>query len=202
MSDAFSIQTRRTTCPRMSMPRIAAACASASSGVFASLMPPAFPRPPTSTCALTTTGPPSPRRRREPQALSPRAPPTQGCRRARTAPFPGVRRDPRPGASLSKREPKTGNHSFGRSGVLANGRCCPGNPRETRSDARQGRSDLGHHRRHAGRRGGARQHALRFPAGTPPTSPPASRRKQARASAGGAHRGRAALRPRGRRALC
>ena len=32
--------------------------------------------------------------------------------------------------------------------------------RETRSDASQGRSDLGHHRRHARRRGGARRHAL------------------------------------------
>ena len=28
-------------------------------GVDASLMPPALPRPPVSTCALTTTGPPS-----------------------------------------------------------------------------------------------------------------------------------------------
>ncbi len=38
------------------MPRISPARASASSGELASLMPPAFPRPPMSTCALTTTG--------------------------------------------------------------------------------------------------------------------------------------------------
>src|SRR5262245_35437581 len=43
----------------MSSPRISPARASASSGVAASLMPPALPRPPVSTCALTTTGPPS-----------------------------------------------------------------------------------------------------------------------------------------------
>jgi hypothetical protein len=40
----------------MSRPRISRARASASAGVSASLMPPAFPRPPVSTCALTTTG--------------------------------------------------------------------------------------------------------------------------------------------------
>ena len=43
----------------MSSPRISAARASASSGPSASLTPPAFPRPPVSTCAFTTTGPPS-----------------------------------------------------------------------------------------------------------------------------------------------
>ena len=41
--------------PLMSMPRIAPATASASSAVRASFTPPALPRPPTSTCALTTT---------------------------------------------------------------------------------------------------------------------------------------------------
>src|SRR6266496_4134626 len=42
----------------MSMPRIAAAAARASSGVRASLTPPALPRPPVFTCALTTVTPP------------------------------------------------------------------------------------------------------------------------------------------------
>src|SRR5665647_1255294 len=42
----------------MSMPRIAAAAASASSGEWASLTPPALPRPPVFTCAFTTTVPP------------------------------------------------------------------------------------------------------------------------------------------------
>src|SRR5438552_15723733 len=41
----------------MSMPMICSAARRASSAVFASLMPPAFPRPPTGTCALTATGP-------------------------------------------------------------------------------------------------------------------------------------------------
>src|SRR5688572_25047567 len=41
----------------MSMPRIASACVRASAGVLATLMPPAFPRPPTWTCAFTTQGP-------------------------------------------------------------------------------------------------------------------------------------------------
>src|SRR5215471_19716401 len=44
----------------MSMPMICSAAARASSGVRASLMPPALPRPPTGTCALTATGPSSP----------------------------------------------------------------------------------------------------------------------------------------------
>ncbi len=39
----------------MSMPRIAAAFSAASSGVSASLTPPALPRPPVFTWALTTT---------------------------------------------------------------------------------------------------------------------------------------------------
>ena len=46
MSDALSIQSVRTTWPRMSRPRISSARSAASSGVFASLMPPALPRPP------------------------------------------------------------------------------------------------------------------------------------------------------------
>src|SRR5205814_457196 len=42
----------------MSRPRISSALRSASPGSSASLIPPAFPRPPVSTCALTTTCPP------------------------------------------------------------------------------------------------------------------------------------------------
>jgi hypothetical protein len=41
------------------LPRMLSAAWAASSGVRASLMPPALPRPPISTCALTTTGLPS-----------------------------------------------------------------------------------------------------------------------------------------------
>src|SRR6202158_4529052 len=43
----------------MSMPMICDAACRASSGELASLMPPALPRPPTGTCALTATGPSS-----------------------------------------------------------------------------------------------------------------------------------------------
>src|SRR3989304_3411347 len=43
----------------MSMPRISEARAKASSGFAAALIPPALPRPPTCTWALTTTVPPS-----------------------------------------------------------------------------------------------------------------------------------------------
>src|SRR4051812_48063090 len=42
----------------MSRPRMSRAFASASAGSSASLTPPALPRPPVSTCALTTTCPP------------------------------------------------------------------------------------------------------------------------------------------------
>src|SRR5919112_4474679 len=42
----------------MSMPRMLRARSTASSGFSASLTPPALPRPPTFTCALTTTRPP------------------------------------------------------------------------------------------------------------------------------------------------
>src|SRR5215472_5303263 len=41
----------------MSMPMICSAALRASSADLASLMPPAFPRPPTGTCALTAIGP-------------------------------------------------------------------------------------------------------------------------------------------------
>src|SRR4051812_9493415 len=43
----------------MSSPRMSRAFCSASAGSSASLTPPALPRPPVRTCALTTTGPPS-----------------------------------------------------------------------------------------------------------------------------------------------
>src|SRR3954470_9911812 len=43
----------------MSMPRMSAAFASASSAVGANFTPPALPRPPVLTCALTITGSPS-----------------------------------------------------------------------------------------------------------------------------------------------
>src|SRR5664279_3936648 len=42
----------------MSMPRICAAAASASAGLCTTFTPPALPRPPVLTCALTTTVPP------------------------------------------------------------------------------------------------------------------------------------------------
>ena len=44
--------------PLISSARISLACASHSSGVSANLTPPAFIRPPVSTCDLITTGPP------------------------------------------------------------------------------------------------------------------------------------------------
>src|SRR3954453_15291048 len=47
--------TVSTVRPLMSMPRISAAFSPASSGERASLTPPALPRPPVLTCALTTT---------------------------------------------------------------------------------------------------------------------------------------------------
>src|SRR3954454_5363336 len=59
MSDAFSIQSVSTTWPLMSRPMMSLAFCSASAGSSASLTPPAFPRPPVSTWALTTTCPPS-----------------------------------------------------------------------------------------------------------------------------------------------
>src|SRR3954464_11380992 len=59
MSAASEISTVRTGWPLMSMPRMSAAFASASSAVGANFTPPALPRPPVLTCALTMTGRPS-----------------------------------------------------------------------------------------------------------------------------------------------
>src|SRR4051794_33014612 len=55
MSLAWATITRWVTCPLMSSPRMSWARALASSGLSASLTPPALPRPPVFTCALTTT---------------------------------------------------------------------------------------------------------------------------------------------------
>src|SRR5438270_737632 len=57
MSSAASQYTSGTLKPLMSMPMICSAACRASSSLRASLMPPALPRPPTGTCALTATGP-------------------------------------------------------------------------------------------------------------------------------------------------
>src|SRR2546426_865390 len=66
MAEASSTRTLRTLMPSGGvcgvlsiMPRIWAAACSAAVGLSASLMPPALPRPPACTCALTTTLPPS-----------------------------------------------------------------------------------------------------------------------------------------------
>src|SRR6202521_3653827 len=59
ISSAASQYTSGTLNPLMSIPMICAAAWRASSGDFTSLMPPALPRPPTGTCALTATGPSS-----------------------------------------------------------------------------------------------------------------------------------------------
>ena len=56
MSLAWATITLWTMWPLMSMPRMSWARALASSGLSASFTPPALPRPPTFTCALTTTG--------------------------------------------------------------------------------------------------------------------------------------------------
>ena len=45
-------------CPPISSSRISSACAAASSGESANFTPPAFIRPPVSTCDLITVGPP------------------------------------------------------------------------------------------------------------------------------------------------
>jgi hypothetical protein len=58
MSAAGATSTVLTVTPLMSSPMISRARASASAGSAASFTPPALPRPPTSTWALTTTGPP------------------------------------------------------------------------------------------------------------------------------------------------
>src|SRR2546425_235372 len=66
MAEASSTSTLRTLMPSGGvggvlsiMPRIWPAACSAAAGSSASLMPPALPRPPACTCALTTTLPPS-----------------------------------------------------------------------------------------------------------------------------------------------
>src|SRR4051794_5094398 len=56
MSLAWATITRWVMCPLMSSPRMSWARALAVSGSSASLTPPALPRPPTLTWALTTTG--------------------------------------------------------------------------------------------------------------------------------------------------
>ncbi len=56
MSLAWATITRWVMCPLMSSPRMSWARALASSGLSASFTPPALPRPPVFTCALTTTG--------------------------------------------------------------------------------------------------------------------------------------------------
>src|SRR5215470_18244588 len=60
MSLAGVTSTLWTVWPLMSRPRMACALALASSAVSASLTPPALPRPPVLTCALTTTVWPNP----------------------------------------------------------------------------------------------------------------------------------------------
>ena len=52
-----STSTFSTRCPPMLMPRMAAAADSASAALAATLMPPALPRLPVGTCALSTHGP-------------------------------------------------------------------------------------------------------------------------------------------------
>ena len=59
MSAAGVTSTFCTGSPLMCSARIFAAISFASAGVFASLTPPALPRPPACTCALTTTVPPN-----------------------------------------------------------------------------------------------------------------------------------------------
>src|SRR4051812_18667515 len=59
MSAASAISTVWTVSPLICIPRIARACSSASCGPAANLTPPALPRPPALTWALTITGPPS-----------------------------------------------------------------------------------------------------------------------------------------------
>src|SRR5271166_2076027 len=56
MSTRCSIQMRLAISPLMFIPRIAVAGPTTSRSSLANLMPPALPRPPISTCALTTLG--------------------------------------------------------------------------------------------------------------------------------------------------
>src|SRR6478735_6615507 len=58
MRAPWAIITVPTVWPLMSIPRMASAAACASSGLFVTLTPPALPRPPVFTCALTTVTPP------------------------------------------------------------------------------------------------------------------------------------------------
>ena len=89
----------------------------ASAGSAASLIPPALPRPPVSTWALTTTGPPSGLLGRRARLLGGRREPAvggRGSRPAGRAPCPGTRRGPRAaGRRLGERE-----------GGAAGGRAC------------------------------------------------------------------------------
>jgi hypothetical protein len=55
ISAAGVTSTLFTVSPLICMPRIFDATSRASDGVFASFTPPALPRPPACTCALTTT---------------------------------------------------------------------------------------------------------------------------------------------------
>jgi len=85
-----------TVWPLMSMPRMSVARATASSASAASLTPPALPRPPTFTCALTTTRPP--RRSAMARASSGwwrRRRPAPAARAGRTDRAPGTRTGPR-----------------------------------------------------------------------------------------------------------
>src|SRR3954469_7632953 len=58
MRAPWAIITVPTVWPLMFMPRMASAAAWASSGLLVTLTPPALPRPPVFTCALTTVTPP------------------------------------------------------------------------------------------------------------------------------------------------
>ena len=80
----------------MVMPRMSPARAAASSGSAATLTPPALPRPPALTCALTMTRPPMAAAASAPPAPSrPRDRLVRGRRTSRTAPWLGARTDPR-----------------------------------------------------------------------------------------------------------
>ena len=83
----------------MSMPRISAAFSAASSADRASLTPPALPRPPTLTCALTTTTPGWPPRSCSAPARASsgswrRRRPARGRRASRRCHVPGTRTGP------------------------------------------------------------------------------------------------------------